>query len=105
MNSATHNLPPPADRQPLASAAARGLRPQFTDEPLVEQLYASTLALTTELAVTRERLDTLERLLAQHQLLPTSEIDNYRPDAAAAAARGRLQQGLLSRVWRALLRA
>ena len=35
MNNATHSLPPPADRLPLASAAARGRRPQFTDEPLV----------------------------------------------------------------------
>jgi glucuronate isomerase len=55
-----------------------------------------------ELAVTRERLDTVERLLAERQLLDRQLIDAYRPDAAAAEERGRWQLEYIARLLRVL---
>ena len=45
------------------------------------------VALLTELMVTRERLDTLERLIEARGLVPRSDIDAYQPDDAAEAQR------------------
>jgi hypothetical protein len=87
----------------LAAQPASGLRPEFTGDPLVERLFGITLALTTELAVTRERLDTVERLLERHGLVPGVEIEAYRPDPEAAAARATAHQDYLARIFRVLL--
>jgi hypothetical protein len=87
----------------LAAEPASGLRPEFTGDPLVERLFGITLALTTELAVTRERLDTVERLLERHGLVPGVDIESYRPDPAAAAARAAAHQDYLARIFRVLL--
>ena len=96
---------PPIDPEllQLAAQAARGRRPEFTDDPLVGRLFGIVLALTTELAVTRERLDTVERLLARRELLPRDEIESFRPQPPEALERGALHQDYLSRVLRVLL--
>ena len=54
-------LPSEADPIQLASTPARGRRPEFTDDPMVDRLYSVALVLSAELAVTRLRLDALER--------------------------------------------
>ncbi len=87
----------------LAAEPASGLRPEFTGDPLVERLFGITLALTTELAVTRERLDTVERLLESYGLVPGVDIESYRPDPATAAARAAAHQDYLARIFRVLL--
>jgi hypothetical protein len=92
-----------ADTVKLAAQPASGLRPEFTGDPLVERLFGITLALTTELAVTRERLDTVERLLERHALVPGVEIEAYRPDPAVVAARAQAHQDYLARIFRVLL--
>lgn len=92
-----------ADTVKLAAQPASGHRPEFTGDPLVERLFGITLALTTELAVTRERLDTVERLLERHALLPGVEIEAYRPDPAVIAARAQAHQDYLARIFRVLL--
>ena len=99
------NTQPPFDADPiqLAAQAARGRRPEFTGDPLVERLFAITLALTTELAVTRERLDTVERLLSKRELLPREAVEAFRADDGAAHERGQMQQEYLARVFRILL--
>ena len=55
-----------------------------------------------ELAVTRQRIDTLERLLEAKGMLARSEIDAFAPDPAAAAERGLWTQEYLARVLRIL---
>jgi hypothetical protein len=87
----------------LAAQAASGQRPEFTGDPLVERLFGINLALTTELAVTRERLDTIERLLEAQQLLPRARIDAFVPDADMARERARGHQEYLARIFRVLL--
>jgi hypothetical protein len=91
------------DRLALAAEPASGQRPEFTGDPLVERLFGITLALTTELAVTRERLDTVERLLETHGLVGRHEVEGFRPDAPAATARAQAHEDYLARIFRVLL--
>jgi hypothetical protein len=91
------------DTVKLAAEPASGQRPEFTGDPLVERLFGITLALTTELAVTRERLDTIERLLEQHDLLPREAIETFQPDPVTGVARAQSHQEYLARIFRVLL--
>lgn len=84
----------------LASAAKpAGKRPYFLN-PEVERVMAITLAVAQELAVARQRIDTLERLLDAKGVLDRAAIDTFRPDADAAAERGLWTQEYLTRVLR-----
>ncbi|HSN73026.1 MAG TPA: hypothetical protein VLT59_16030 [Steroidobacteraceae bacterium] len=87
----------------LAAQPARGKRPQFVTDPVVDRLLSMTLGLVTELAVARERIDTLERVLERRGLLDRNEIEGYKPDDVAADERGKLQEQYLAQVFRALL--
>jgi hypothetical protein len=100
-----HSLPQIADPIQHAPASETGRRPeapQFTDDPMLDRLYGVTLALVTELAVTRSRLDALERVLARRELVDQGEVDAFVPDNFEAVTRGRLQSEYLERVMRAL---
>jgi hypothetical protein len=82
-----------------ASAKPAGKRPYFLDRE-VERVLAITMATVQELAVARQRVDTLERLLEAKGLLSRDEIDAFRPDADQAAERGLWIQEYLTRVLR-----
>lgn len=98
-----NSLPFRADPAQPAPSAARGRRPEFTDDPMLDRLYSVTLSLVTELAVTRTRLDTVERLLARRAVLSAEDIETFRAaDPAEAEARSRLQAEYLERVFREL---
>jgi len=71
----------------MAGNKAKGERPYFLEDPAVERVLNITMAVATELAVTRERLDTLERILAEKGLVSREEIEAYSPDEEAAEAR------------------
>lgn len=86
----------------IASRPARGRRPQFCDDPLTEQLFGITLGLATELAVTRQRLASLERALGQRGVID-DDVEQLRPDAAQAAADSAALEELMARVFRPLL--
>ncbi len=86
----------------LANAKAKGKRPFFLDNPEVEKVLSITMAVAGELAVTRDRLDTIERLLDAKGVLSTAEIDAYVPDAAAEAERGAARQEYIARILRIL---
>jgi hypothetical protein len=85
----------------LADAGAKpaGKRPYFLDRE-VERVLAITMAVAQELAVTRDRLDTIERLLERKQILTRDEIESFAPTAADAAARGLWTQEYLARILR-----
>lgn len=91
-----------ADYLRLVNAAANGKRPYFFDNADIDRLIAMLLAMAGELAVTRERLDTVERLLARQGNLARSDIDNFRPSDAEADERGRWHLEYLSRIFRVL---
>jgi hypothetical protein len=90
------------DLERLINAASRGERPHFFDSPDIDRLLAIVWAMAGELAVTRERLDTVERLLAERSVLPREAIDAYRPDDAAAQERGEWHMAYIARLLRIL---
>jgi polyhydroxyalkanoate synthesis regulator phasin len=81
---------------------AKGRRPYFFDDPAIDKLLSITMAVAGELAVTRERLDTVERLLAQKGLLSADEIDAYRPDETSKEERAAWRSDYVARVLRIL---
>jgi hypothetical protein len=93
---------PHADYLKLINAAASGKRPYFFDHPDVDRLVAIVLAMAGELAVARERLDTVERLLARQGSLARADIDEFRPSAEEAQERGRWHIEYLARIFRVL---
>ncbi len=82
-----------------SSAKPAGKRPYFLN-PEVERVMAITLAVSQELAVARQRIDTLERLLESKGVIDREEINTFTPDADAAAERGLWTQEYLTRVLR-----
>lgn len=63
----------------LAANKPKGKRPYFLADPAVERVLNITMAVAGELAVARERLDTLERLLESKGVLSREEIEQYAP--------------------------
>jgi hypothetical protein len=88
------------DVNKLANAKAKGKRPYFFDDPAVERVFSITMAVATELAVTRERLDTVERLLENGIPVTKDNIDSYRPDDDAAKERQQWHADYISRILR-----
>lgn len=82
-----------------ASNKPAGKRPYFLDKE-VERVLAITMATVQELAVARERIDTLERLLEAKGLVARDEIEAFTPTADQAAERGLWMQEYLVRVLR-----
>ncbi|WP_160153424.1 hypothetical protein [Microbulbifer sp. ALW1] len=84
----------------LAGAKAKGKRPQYFELAESERLMSILMAVAGELAVTRERMDTIERLLAKKGLLDTGEIEAFEPDASASEERALLHQEYIARILR-----
>lgn len=84
----------------LASNKSKGKRPYFFEDPAVERVLNITMAIAMEHAVTHERLDTIERLLADKGILSQSEIDAYEPDKTVAEERQRWHAEYISRILR-----
>ncbi len=79
---------------------AKGRRPYFHHDPAVDKVLAIAMALAAELSVTRERLDTVERILAAKGVMRQDEIDAWRPDDDAKNARAALRNDYVRRVLR-----
>jgi hypothetical protein len=77
----------------------KGRRARFFAEPGTDQLFGIVTALTAELSVAFERIETLERILEKRGALQRSEIETHRPDVAEAAARTVAREALLERVF------
>lgn len=79
---------------------AKGEAPQYFDEPEVGGVLAMVVALTGELAVMRDRLDTVERLLDTGEPVSREAIARYAPSEAVRAERDAWRQQLLAIVFR-----
>lgn len=86
----------------IINKPAKGKRPNFFADKSQEHLMSMTLALMQELAVTRERLDTVERLLEAKGVMTQNEVDTYIPTDEAAVQRQDKQHSLISTVMRSL---
>ena len=92
----------PLDVMRMAGAKARGKRPYFLEDADAERVLSIAMAIAGELAVLRQRLDTIEELLETRGSLTREEIESFVPSPAHAAARGRWQQEYLARILRIL---
>jgi polyhydroxyalkanoate synthesis regulator phasin len=84
----------------LSSNKAKGKRPYFLEDPAVERVLNITMAVAQELAVTHERLDTIERLLERKGLLNRDEIEAFVPTDEQAEERQRWHATYIARVLR-----
>ena len=79
---------------------AKGKRPVYLDNPQIDKLLAIVMALTGEVSVLHERLDTIERLLLVKGILSPTEIEAYEPDAKVTKEREQWRAEYIARVLR-----
>ncbi|MGV8942173.1 MAG: hypothetical protein ACOH1P_11700 [Lysobacter sp.] len=96
------DLPDIDDIDPIALAGtrAKGKRPYFFKDPDVERVLSIAMVIAMEHSVTRQRLDSLERLLESKGVATRAELDQFQPDAAAEAERTLWMQQYIARVLR-----
>ena len=83
-----------------AGTRAKGARPKYFDDPAIDRLLSIVMALAGEVAVARERLDTVERLLAAKGSLDRADIEAFAPDRAAGHERGLMHREFAARILR-----
>lgn len=88
------------DVNALANAKAKGERPYFFDDPAVERVLSVTMAVAAEVAVMRERMDTIERLLESGQGVTKANIEAFKPDDNAARERQEWHAAYVARILR-----
>jgi hypothetical protein len=81
---------------------AKGKRPVYLDNSQIDKLLTIVMALTGEVSVLHERLDTIERLLEVKGILSTTEIDTYEPDVKVTKEREQWRAEYIARVLRVL---
>ena len=79
---------------------AKGERPYFFDDPNIDRVVSMLMGLAGEVSVIRDRLDSIERLLEDKQILPRSEIENYEPTSTVTAERAAWRATFLDEVLR-----
>ena len=79
---------------------AKGKRPMYFHDPATDKLMAIVMSLVGELAVTRDRLDALERTLESGGSLSRGELNNIELSAADIAERNQDRHDYIRRVMR-----
>lgn len=82
-----------------ASARPAGKR-AYSITPEVERVLAITMAVAAEVAVVRQRLDTVERLLAAKDFVTRDDIESFVPTTEEHAERGLWNQEYVQRILR-----
>jgi len=76
---------PEIDYISIASNKPKGKRPYFFKDPAVERVLNITMAIGMELAVVRERMDSLERILEAKGIMTLEELENFVPPSKKVA--------------------
>lgn len=79
---------------------AKGEAPRYFEDSEVGKVLAMVVALSGEMAVMRDRLDTVERLLDAGEPVTRESINRYAPDESVRAERDAWRQQFLSIVFR-----
>lgn len=77
-------------------------RPTYLDSGDVDRVMAVLLALVSEVASIRDRLDSHERLAAAGALPSPDGVESFRPDAAVEQQREAWRDGYIHRLFRVL---
>lgn len=88
---------------PKLVRTAKGTRPAYADDPAVDQLIATVVALAGEVAVLRDRLDTCEALAGRGVPFTAADVDAYVPDDEERARREARRAAYIERVFRPLI--
>jgi len=91
---------PAIDVNAIANSKSKGKRPFFFDDPAVERVLSITMAVAGEVAVLRERMDTIERLMEAGAPVTKAAIDAYKPDDEAARQRQEWHAAYVARILR-----
>jgi hypothetical protein len=83
-----------------AGAKAKGKRPAYFEDPAIDRTLSIVMAIAGEVAVLRERMDTIERLLDTHGTISRADIESYVPDIKAGKERGLLHKEYVARILR-----
>jgi hypothetical protein len=78
----------------------RGKRPAFFDDPAIDQLMAIIMAMSAELSVVYDRVDTIERLLDKNGTLKRDDIEAFRPDQDLEDERNERRNEYIARLFR-----
>ncbi len=74
-------------------------------DPRVDTLVGMVLALTSEVAILRDRVDAHERLAATQTPATPATVDDFVPDEAAQRERAARRQHLIDKVCRPMVAA
>ncbi len=92
--------PAPRTRRPRKAVGPD--RPTYFDAGDVDRVMAVLLALVSEVAAIRERLDSHERLAEGGAAPAPVAVEAYRPDAEVEAAREAWRDGYIRRLFRVI---
>jgi hypothetical protein len=79
---------------------AKGERPRYFEDPAIDKVLSITMALAGEVAVLRDRIDTIERLSESGRPISRAAIDAYQPDEQTRTDRDAWRETFLSVVLR-----
>jgi hypothetical protein len=91
--------------EPKSKRPRKATGPQrlvYFDGADVDRVMAILLALTSEVASIRDRLDTHERIANAGLVATQAHVEAYRPDAAAAADREAWRDAYIRRLFRVI---
>lgn len=81
---------------------AKGKRPFYFSDSDIDKLLTMVMALAGELSVTRDRLDTVERIAASKNLFSEEDIENFELNSDALEARAARHQILFREITRVI---
>jgi alkylhydroperoxidase family enzyme len=96
------DVPNPDLFTPRLRKATGPERPSYLGPADVDRVMAVLLALTSEVASLRERLDTHEQLAAAGTVADPAHVEAYEADAAVEAAREAWRDAYLRRLFRVI---
>lgn len=92
----------PSEIIQLANTKSQGKRPEYFSDSMSEHSFSISMALMAELAVARERIDTLERLLVSKGVLSKNEVEEFVPSPEEGQERQQAQVEYSARILRSL---
>lgn len=84
---------------PTSNRTIKGKRPSFFDARGVDYLMHMVMVLSQELSVTRDRLDTLEHLIEDKDLLKRTDFNTFTPDQDCLEEREINRQALIKNLF------
>ena len=90
----------PAAEDVKLPRVTKGKRPVFFDDPAIDQMMTFMLEVITELAVVRDRVDTIERLLDKKGSISRDDIEAYQAEGDVAAERAAWREAYVKKVLR-----